>query len=163
MVAVAFLLVAVVLLATISNVVAISEPCTALPRRLRYRTREASIQQNKSIRRLRKDNFEIHKKQVHPRPPVLNFSHDNNVDEDSVSSMSAQVVAMSVNTLDKTDEVEESVSMSMLTVSNYMIENTLANDEYIISMSIVLDIERDVIPTRVQFTRRHMDWEEEPI
>ena len=78
--------------------------------------------------------------------------------------MSAQDVTMSVNTLDdKTDEVEGSVSMSMLMVSKYMIENTLANDEYIISMSIVLDIERDVIPTRVQFTRRHMDWEEEPI
>ena len=155
---VAFLLVAVVLLATISNVVVISEPCTALPRRLRYRTREASIQQNKSIRRLRKD-LEIDKKQVHPRPPLLDLSHDNNAEEDSVS-MSAQEVAMSVNTLDKTDEVEESVSMSMLTVSNYMIES---NDDDIISMSNVLDIERDVIPTRVQFTRRHMDWEEEPI
>ena len=158
---VAFLLLTVVLLATISNVVVVSEPCT-VPRRLRYMTREASIQQNKSIRRLRKD-LEIHKKQVHPRPPLLNFSHDNDVEEDSVS-MSAQDVAMSVNTLDdKTDEGEGSVSMSMLMVSNYMIENTLANDEYIISMSIVLDIERDVIPTRVQFTRRHMDWEEEPI
>lgn len=157
---VAFLLLTVVLLATISNVV-VSEPCT-VPRRLRYMTREASIQQNKSIRRLRKD-LEIHKKQVHPRPPLLNFSHDNDVEEDSVS-MSAQDVTMSVNTLDdKTDEGEGSVSMSMLMVSNYMIENTLANDEYIISMSIVLDIERDVIPTRVQFTRRHMDWEEEPI
>ena len=157
---VAFLLLTVVLLATISNVV-VSEPCT-VPRRLRYMTRQASIQQNKSIRRLRKD-LEIHKKQVHPRPPLLNFSHDNDVEEDSVS-MSAQDVTMSVNTLDdKTDEGEGSVSMSMLMVSNYMIENSLANDEYIISMSIVLDIERDVIPTRVQFTRRHMDWEEEPI
>ena len=158
---VAFLLLTVVLLATISNAVVVSEPCT-VPGRLRYMTREASIQQNKSIRRLRKD-LEIHKKQVHPRPPLLNFSHDNDVEEDSVS-MSAQDVTMSVNTLDdKTDEGEGSVSMSMLMVSNYMIENTLANDEYIISMSIVLDIERDVIPTRVQFTRRHMDWEEEPI
>ena len=158
---VAFLLVAVVILATISNVVDSEPCCTALPRRLRYRTREASIQQNKSVRRLRKD-LEIHKKQVHPRPPLLDFSHDNNAEEDSVS-MFAQDVAKSMNTHDKTDEVEESVSMSMLTVSNYMIENTLANDDYIISMSIVLDIERDVIPTRVQFTRRHMDWEEEPI
>ena len=157
---VAFLLLTVVLLATISNAVVISEPCT-VPRRLRYMTREASIQQNKSIRRLRKD-LEIHKKQVHPRPPLLNFSHDNDVEEDS-ESMAVQNVAMSVTTHDKTDEGEESVSMSMLMVSNYMIENTLANDEYIISMSIVLDIERDVIPTRVQFTRRHMDWEEEPI
>ena len=99
---------------------------------------------------------------MHPRPPVLNFSHDNDVEEDS-ESMAVQNVAMSVTTHDKTDEGEESVSMSMLTVSNYMIENTLANGDYIISMSIVLDIERDVIPTRVQFTRRHMDWEEEPI
>ena len=157
----AFLLLTVVLLATISNVV-VSEPCT-VPRRLRYMTREASIQQNKSVRRLRKDNFEIHKKKVHPRPPLLDFSHDNNVEEGSVS-MSAQDVAMSVNALDdKTDEVKESMSMSMLTVSNYMIENTVAIDDDIISMSIILDIERDVIPTRVQFTRRHMDWEEEPI
>ena len=157
---VAFLLLTVVLLATISNAVVVSEPCT-VPGRLRYMTREASIQQNKSVRRLRKD-LEIHKKQVHPRPPVLNFSHDNDVEEDS-ESMAVQNVAMSVTTHDKTDEGEGSVSMSMLMVSNYMIENTLANGDYIISMSIVLDIERDVIPTRVQFTRRHMDWEEEPI